>query len=120
MSCGVGCSCGSDLMLLWLLHRLAAIAPVRPVAWEPPYAASAALKKSKKENRKDRMLVRGASGQAWKLPRGSCGLQFYYPRGVGVGKDHLLLSGSTSSSLVSGKVCIQISRRVVLKLLPLV
>ena len=60
------------------------------------------------------MLVRDA------LPRGSGGLQFYHPRGVGVGKALLFLSGSSSSSLVSGKMCIQISWRVVLKLLPLV
>ena len=38
---------------------------------------------------------------------------------MGVGKACLFLSGSSSSSLVSGKVCIQISRRAVLKLLTL-
>ena len=27
---------------LWLWHRLAAVAPVRPLAWEPPHAVSAA------------------------------------------------------------------------------
>ena len=36
MSCGVGLRCGSDLALLWLWCRLAAIAPVCPLAWEPP------------------------------------------------------------------------------------
>ena len=51
---------------------------------------------------------------------GSGGLQTYHPRGVVVGKARLFLSGSSSSSLVSSKVCIQISRRAVLKLLPLV
>ena len=30
--------------MLWLWHRLAAIAPVQPLAWEPPHAADAALK----------------------------------------------------------------------------
>ena len=34
-------------MLLWLWCRLAAVALIRPLAWEPPYAASAALKKKK-------------------------------------------------------------------------
>ena len=29
-------------MLLWLWHRLAATAPISPLAWEPPYAAGAA------------------------------------------------------------------------------
>ena len=43
MSCGVGCRCGSYPALLW--YRPAAIAPVRPLAWEPPYAASAALER---------------------------------------------------------------------------
>ena len=42
MSCGVGCRRGLDLALLWLWprRRLAAIAPVRPLAWELPYAMS--------------------------------------------------------------------------------
>ena len=31
---------------LW--HRPAATAPIRPLAWEPPYAAGAALKRQKK------------------------------------------------------------------------
>ena len=39
---------------------------------------------------------------------------------MGVGKDHLFLFFEHSSSLVSSKVCSQISRREVLKLLPLV
>ena len=29
---------GSDLILLWLWHRLAAAVPIRPVAWELPCA----------------------------------------------------------------------------------
>ena len=44
MSCGVGPRCGSDLVLLWLWCRLAAVAPIRLLAWEPPYATGAALK----------------------------------------------------------------------------
>ena len=67
------------------------------------------------------MLVKGCK-QAGKeaLPQESSGLNIYHPRGEGVRKEHLFLSRSSSSSLVSGKVCIQISRRVILKLLPLV
>ena len=42
--------CGSDLVLLWPWRRLAAVAPIRPLAWEPPYAASEVLK-SKKQKR---------------------------------------------------------------------
>ena len=36
-----------DPALLWLWCRRAAIAPIRPLAWEPPYAAGVALKKQK-------------------------------------------------------------------------
>ena len=32
------------LILLWLWRRSAAVAPIRPLAWEPPYTAGAALK----------------------------------------------------------------------------
>ena len=51
-SCGVGCRCGSDPTLLWLGCRPVAIAPIRPLAWEPPYAAGVALKKKHKEKEK--------------------------------------------------------------------
>ena len=34
-----------DPALLWLWCRLAATALIRPLAWEPPYTAGAALKK---------------------------------------------------------------------------
>ena len=50
MSCGVGCICGLDGVLLWLWHRPAAAAPIRPLAWEPSYAVSVAIKKKKKKN----------------------------------------------------------------------
>ena len=54
MSCGVGCRRGSDPALLWLWHRLVARGPVPigPLAWEPPYAEGAALKRKKKEKKK--------------------------------------------------------------------
>ena len=44
VSCGVGCRCGSDVVLLWLWCRPAAPTPMRPLAWEPPCAPGAALK----------------------------------------------------------------------------
>ena len=47
MSCGVGRRHGSDLVWLWLWYRPAAAAPIRPLAWEPPYAVGAALKSKK-------------------------------------------------------------------------
>ena len=45
VSCGVGRRRSSDPALLWVWCRLAAVAPIGSLAWEPPYAASAALKK---------------------------------------------------------------------------
>ena len=48
MSCGVGRRRGSDPTLLWLWGRLAAEAPIRPLAWEPSYAVGAALEKTKR------------------------------------------------------------------------
>ena len=53
MSCGVGRRCGSHLAVLWLWHRPAATAPVRPLAWEPPYATGVALEKAKKDKKQN-------------------------------------------------------------------
>ena len=41
----------SDLMLLWLWHRLAAVGPTGPLALEPPYAMGEALKKKAKKKK---------------------------------------------------------------------
>ena len=49
MSCGVGHRHSLDPMLLWLWCRSAATAPIRPLAWEHPYATGAALKKPKRK-----------------------------------------------------------------------
>ena len=54
MSCGVGQRCSSDPSLLW--RRLPAVALIRSLAWETPYAGGVALKckkKKKKERKKD-------------------------------------------------------------------
>ena len=51
ISCGVGCRYSSDLALLWLWPRPAAVAPIQPLAWELPYAAGAALKRQKTKNK---------------------------------------------------------------------
>ena len=48
VSCDVGCRHGLDPALLCLWRRLAATASIRPLAWEPPHAAAAALQKGKK------------------------------------------------------------------------
>ena len=51
MSCGgVSCRLSSDPTLLGLWCRSTAAAPIRPLAWELPYAACAALKRKKKKN----------------------------------------------------------------------
>ena len=61
VSCGVGCRCGSDPALLWLWRRLVATAPMRPLAWEPPYAAGAAQEiATTTKNQKIRSSRRGA------------------------------------------------------------
>ena len=47
MSCDVGQRCGSDQMLPWLWCRPAAVAPIGLLAWDPPYAADASIKRKK-------------------------------------------------------------------------
>ena len=37
VSCDVGHRWGLDPTLLWLWSRLAAVAPIQSLAWEPPY-----------------------------------------------------------------------------------
>ena len=49
MSCGVGHRSGTDPELLWLWHRPVAVAPIRPLAWELPYATGTALKRQKEK-----------------------------------------------------------------------
>ena len=56
MSCGVGHRPSSDLVLLWLWHRPVAAAPIRPLAWQPPYAVGAALKDKRQKEKKKRLL----------------------------------------------------------------
>ena len=54
MSCGVGRRRALDPAVLWLWCGLAATAPIRPLAWEPPYAAGAvALEKIKTKNKQN-------------------------------------------------------------------
>ena len=47
MNCGVGCRGSLDPALLWLWSRLAAVALLRPLTWEPPYTVGVALKRQK-------------------------------------------------------------------------
>ena len=52
MSCGVGHRRHLDPALLWLWRKPVAAAPIRPLAWEPPYAAAAALEMPKRQKKK--------------------------------------------------------------------
>ena len=52
MSCGVGRRHGSDPALLWLWRRLVATALIRPLTWEPPYAAGATQEMAKRPKKK--------------------------------------------------------------------
>ena len=50
----MGRRCGLDLALLWLWCRPAATALIRPLAWKPPYATGAALKREKEKKKKEK------------------------------------------------------------------
>ena len=52
MSCDVGRRRGSDLVLLCLWRRPVATAPIRPLTWEPPYAAGVAQEMAKRQKDK--------------------------------------------------------------------
>ena len=51
-SCGAGHRCGLDPALLWFWCKPAATALIRPLDWEPPYAAGAALEMAKRQKEK--------------------------------------------------------------------
>ena len=73
MSCEVGHKYGSDLLLLWLCCRTAATAPIRPLAWELPYAVGVALKSQKKKkvsaSKAGHLKVRLAQVRSCQLPQ---------------------------------------------------
>ena len=62
MSCGVGHRHSLDPALLWLWRRPVTTAPIRPLAWEPPYAAGMALEKDKKKKKKKKKKGKAAQG----------------------------------------------------------
>ena len=57
MSCGVGCRRGSNPELLWLWCRPVATSPIRPLAWEPPYAVGVAQEMAKRQKKKERKKI---------------------------------------------------------------
>ena len=56
VSCGVGHRHGSDPTLLWLWCRPAATALIGSLAWEPPYAVGAALKRQTNKQKKAKLV----------------------------------------------------------------
>ena len=44
------------MALLWLWHRLAAVAPIQPLVWEPPYCKGAALKSNNNNNNNNKYI----------------------------------------------------------------
>ena len=57
MSYGGGRRQGSDLALLWLWYRPVAIARIRPLAWEPPYAMGTVVEKEKSQKKKKKSCI---------------------------------------------------------------
>ena len=52
MSGGVGHRCSSDLVWPWPWGRPAAVAPIWPLTWEPPYAVGGPKKQKRKRKKK--------------------------------------------------------------------
>ena len=71
MSCGIGHRCSSDPTLLQLWHRPVATAPIRPLAWEPPYAMGVAQEKAKRQQQqqKKRLCLEPASSSLNSCPQ---------------------------------------------------
>ena len=62
--CGVGRRCVLDLALLWLWYRTVAVALIRPLAWEPPYATAEVLKNKTKQNKTKKSQCRPSGEKA--------------------------------------------------------
>ena len=65
MSCDVGHRLGLDLALLWLWCRTAAVAPIRPLVREPPYAMGAGIK-DKERKKKGKEMWPSLSFPSWR------------------------------------------------------
>ena len=68
VSCSEVCRRSLDAALLWLWRTLAATAPIRPLAWESPYALKAALEKAKRQKKKKKNYKAAFRGMAVCLP----------------------------------------------------
>ena len=86
MSCGVGHTRGSDPALLWLWRWPAAGAPVRPLAWELPYAAGVALKskKAKRQNKNKNKQTKLSLLMYTSGLQNKVAVQYYIPQHTGI------------------------------------
>ena len=97
MSCGVGWRHGLDPALLWLWHRPAATSLIRPLAWEPLYAAGAALENAKRQKQKTKnkplTLFRPLAVRVTTWPKVLQGLGWgfpcFLPHGVIISEENL-------------------------------
>ena len=94
--CGVGRRHSSVLMLLWrrLWHRPLATAPIGLLAWEPPYAASAALNKNKKQQQK-RSIIKCSKKNKKSCHLWQLGLQGHYANWNKSGREWWILYALT-------------------------
>ena len=76
MSYSVGHRCSSYLESLWLWHRLAAVAPIGPLAWDLSYATGMALKKRRggRKKEKERPDLKDCPIRGWGLNGEGSGL----------------------------------------------
>ena len=101
MSCGIGHRRSSDPTLLCLRCRPAATAPVRPLAWELPYATGRALKSGKKRIKSvvwGRYLLYVICGPA--LTKKRKGIAFRLFTFFLVSGDHMLISFLRYTSII--------------------
>ena len=87
MSSDIGHRLGSDPALLWLWYRPVAAAPVRPLAWELPYATDAPPRP-----RKERGETHGLGEQTCGCQEGGEGSGMDWESGV-IGANYCIWSG---------------------------
>ena len=76
MSYDVGLRHGSELVWMWLWHRSASTAPIRPLAWEPPCPGVQPKKDKKKLKNKKAHFVQTPVGiYSNDLPISVCSLK---------------------------------------------
>ena len=59
------CTSQTRLRSCMAVAAVSAVAPIRPLAWEPPCAVGAALKRQKKKKKEKKRSVSTWSGRAW-------------------------------------------------------